>query len=219
MNRERELVRTIDSEGTPVKIYASDDLVEGMKQDGTLEQARNMAGLPGAVDRVCVMPDGHRGYGFPIGGVAAFDAREGIISPGSIGFDINCGLRLLKTDLSRGDIRDREQQLANILYSKIPAGLGGGGLVDTSLEELQQVLDRGVEWMVESGYGREDDLRNCEENGSLPGDHAKVPDKAKERGNGQIGSLGSGNHFLEVQVVSLTRTQRQPTGSRKARWL
>jgi tRNA-splicing ligase RtcB len=201
MNRERELVRTIDSEGTPVKIYASDDLVEGMKQDGTLEQARNMAGLPGAVDKVCVMPDGHRGYGFPIGGVAAFDAREGIISPGSIGFDINCGVRLLKTDLSREDIRGREQRLANILYSKIPAGLGGGGLVDTSREELQQVLDRGVEWMVENGYGREEDLRNCEENGSLPGDHAKVPDKAKERGNGQIGSLGSGNHFLEVQVV------------------
>jgi Uncharacterized conserved protein len=204
MNRESDLRRTIDSGKAPVSIYASDDLVDGMKEDGTLEQARNMADLPGAVDKVCVMPDGHRGYGFPIGGVAAFDAQDGLISPGAIGFDINCGVRLLKTDLSFEDIRGSEQRLANILYSKIPAGLGGGGIVDTSREELHRVLDEGVEWMVENGYGREGDLRNCEENGRLPGDHRKVPDKAKERGNGQIGSLGSGNHFLEVQVVDET---------------
>ncbi len=185
----------------PARIYASEKLLEQIKQDSTLDQACNMAALPGVQKHVCVMPDGHQGYGFPIGGVAAFDAKNGLISPGGIGFDINCGIRVLKTGLTAEDLENREEQLANILYSKVPVGLGKGGYIDISEEELDQVLEKGLEWMCENGHATEKDLERCEENGRLPGKPEKVPEEAKKRGLNQLGSLGSGNHFLEVQIV------------------
>ncbi|MBY6294276.1 RNA-splicing ligase RtcB [Nanohaloarchaea archaeon H01] len=184
------------------RVYASEKLLEEIKNDDTLEQVRNMACLPGIQKYSSVMPDGHQGYGFPIGGVAAFDAEEGIISPGGIGFDINCGVRVVKTDLTVEDIDGKEQQLANILYSKIPVGLGKGGYVDTDRDDLVEILEKGMEWMQENGYAKESDLERCEENGRLPGKPEKVPDDAIQRGINQVGSLGSGNHFLEVQAVS-----------------
>jgi len=185
----------------PARIYASEELLETIKEDSTLDQACNMASLPGVEKHVCVMPDGHQGYGFPIGGVAAFDAENGLISPGGIGFDINCGVRVLKTSLSAEDLEGMEEQLANIMYSKVPVGLGKGGYIDIDEDDLDEVLAKGMEWMLEEGHAREEDLERCEENGRLPGDPEKVPGKAKKRGLKQLGSLGSGNHFLEVQVV------------------
>ncbi|MFP4038730.1 MAG: RtcB family protein [Candidatus Nanohaloarchaea archaeon] len=185
----------------PAKVYASEKLLENIKGDDTLQQACNMAELPGVEKHVCVMPDGHQGYGFPIGGVAAFDAEKGLISPGGIGFDINCGVRVLKTGLTKEDLQGKEEQLANILYSKIPVGLGKGGYIDIDREEMEQILEKGMEWMLENGHAQEKDLERCEESGRLPGNPEKVPEEAKERGLKQLGSLGSGNHFLEVQVV------------------
>ena len=185
----------------PARVYASEKLLDNIKGDSTLEQACNMAKLPGVQEHVCVMPDGHQGYGFPIGGVAAFDAEEGLISPGGIGFDINCGVRVLKTGLTAEDLEGKEEQLANILYSKVPVGLGKGGYIDIDESDLEDVLEQGMDWMLENGYARESDLERCEENGRLPGNPGKVPEKAKKRGLKQLGSLGSGNHFLEIQVV------------------
>lgn len=185
----------------PAKIYASEALLEHIKDDNTLQQACNMAKLPGVEKHVCVMPDGHQGYGFPIGGVAAFDAETGIISPGAVGFDINCGVRVLKTDLKAQDIEGMEEQLANILYSKVPCGLGKGGYIDIDKDDLEEILEKGMEWMLENNHAEKEDLEHCEENGRLPGKAEKVPEKAKTRGLKQLGSLGSGNHFLEVQVV------------------
>ena len=185
----------------PARVYASEKLLDNIKGDSTLEQACNMAKLPGVQKHVCVMPDGHQGYGFPIGGVAAFDAEEGLISPGGIGFDINCGVRVLKTGLTAEDLDGKEEQLANILYSKVPVGLGKGGYIDIDESDLEDVLEQGMDWMLENGYARESDLERCEENGRLPGNPGKVPEKAKKRGLKQLGSLGSGNHFLEIQVV------------------
>ena len=185
----------------PARIYASEKLLETIKEDDTLGQACNMAQLPSVEKNVCVMPDGHQGYGFPIGGVAAFDAEKGLISPGGIGFDINCGVRVLKTDLKTEDISGMEEQLANILYSKVPCGLGKGGYIDIDEEDLEEILEKGMDWMLENGHAEKEDLEHCEENGRLPGNPEKVPEKAKTRGLKQLGSLGSGNHFLEVQVV------------------
>lgn len=186
----------------PARIYASEKLLEEMKNDDALEQVRNMATLPGIQKYSIVMPDGHQGYGFPIGGVAAFDTEDGIISPGGVGFDINCGVRVLKTNLTSEDIEGREQQLANILYNKIPVGLGKGGYINTDKDDIIEILEKGMEWMLENDYAREEDLEHCEENGRLPGTPEKVPEKAIKRGVNQVGSLGSGNHFLEVQIVS-----------------
>ncbi len=185
----------------PARVYASEKLLETIKDDNTLEQACNMAKLPGVQKHVCVMPDGHQGYGFPIGGVAAFDAEEGLISPGGIGFDINCGVRVLKTGLKAQELEGMEEQLANIMYSKVPVGLGQGGYIDIDEDDLQEVLEKGMDWMLENNFASERDLDRCEENGKLPGKAGKVPEKAKSRGLDQLGSLGSGNHFLEVQVV------------------
>lgn len=185
----------------PARIYASEKLLEHIKGDDTLQQACNMAQLPGVEKHVCVMPDGHQGYGFPIGGVAAFDAEEGLISPGGIGFDINCGVRVLKTGLKAEYIEGKEEQLANILYSKVPCGLGKGGYIDIDKDDLEEILGKGMEWMLENDYAEKEDLEHCEENGRLPGKSGKVPEEAKKRGLKQLGSLGSGNHFLEVQVV------------------
>lgn len=186
----------------PARIYANEELLEEIRGDKTLEQLKNVATLPGVQKYSIVMPDGHQGYGFPIGGVAAVDAEDGVISPGGIGYDINCGVRVLKTDLKYEDVRGKEEQIANILYSKIPCGLGSGGYINVDEEDLEEILERGMEWMLENNHAREDDLERCEENGRLEADASKVPEDAKKRGVKQVGSLGSGNHFLEVQRVS-----------------
>ena len=206
LTKVSENVYEIPREGdmnVPARVYASEPLLEKMREEGqTLQQVRNAATLPGIRKHSLVLPDGHLGYGFPIGGVAATDMDEGVISPGAIGFDINCGVRVLKTTLSYDDVRGREQELANRLYESVPCGLGKGGYVDTSRGDVRDILADGMEWMLEQGYALRDDLEHCEENGKLPGDPDAVPDDAVARGEHQVGSLGSGNHFLEVQRVA-----------------
>jgi tRNA-splicing ligase RtcB len=201
-----ENVYEIPREGgmhVPARVFASEPLLEKMVEEGqTLTQVRNAATLPGIQKYSLVLPDGHLGYGFPIGGVAAVSMDEGVISPGAIGFDINCGVRLLKTDLDYDDVRGREEDLVERLYDLVPCGLGKGAYVDTDREDIEGVLEGGVEWMRENGLAREADLEHCEESGRLPGDPDAVPEDAKKRGVHQVGSLGSGNHFLEIQRVT-----------------
>nr|WP_244531474.1 RtcB family protein [Halogranum amylolyticum] len=188
----------------PARIYASEKLLEEMRAPGdlTLKQVRNVATLPGIQRFAAVMPDGHQGYGFPIGGVAAVDMESGVISPGGIGFDINCGVRLLRTNLTYDDVRGLENDLVGALYRLIPTGTGKGGVVSIGLDNLEGILESGMMWMRDHGYATDADLEHCEENGRLPGDPSKVSEMAKQRGVKQLGSLGSGNHFLEVQRVA-----------------
>jgi tRNA-splicing ligase RtcB len=149
-----------------------------------------------------VLPDGHEGYGFPVGGVAAMDAEEGMISPGGVGYDINCGVRLLRTNLTETQVRPKLNDLVNDLFKSIPSGVGSKGAVRLNQSELDEVLVKGVKWAIDNGYGTNDDADVCEENGQMANaDPNKVSDKARKRGAPQLGSLGSGNHFLEVQRV------------------
>ncbi len=186
----------------PVRIYADEPLLQKMLSDRTIMQARNVASIPGIVGQSIVLPDGHEGYGFPVGGVAAMDAEEGMISPGGVGYDINCGVRLLRTNLTEQVVRSKLKELVNDLFSSIPSGVGSKGAVRLSPSELDEVLVRGVSWAIDHGYGSTNDSDVCEENGQIPNaDPNKVSDKARKRGAPQLGSLGSGNHFLEVQKV------------------
>ncbi len=169
---------------------------------GVFDQISNVAMLPGIVGYAFCMPDGHWGYGFPIGGVAATDGREGVISPGGIGFDINCGMRLLLTGLTVDEVRPHLRRLVDKLFARVPCGVGSHGFVSVSHEEFRTILEQGSRWCIKNGYGWEDDLDRTEENGCFAGaDAAKVSDKAVERGFRQIGTLGSGNHYLEIQVA------------------
>ena len=187
----------------PIKIYADENLLQKMLSDRTILQARNVASIPGIVGQSIVLPDGHEGYGFPVGGVAAMDADEGMISPGGVGYDINCGVRLLRSNLTEDDARSKLKEIVNDLFSSIPSGVGSKGAVNLSHSQLDEVLVRGVSWAIDNGYGTPDDSDVCEENGQIPNaDPNKVSDKARRRGAPQLGSLGSGNHFLEVQRVS-----------------
>lgn len=187
----------------PVRIYASDSLVSKMKQDATFKQATNAACLPGIYKHSIVLPDGHQGYGFPIGGVAATDYENGVISPGGVGYDINCGVRVLRTNLDEDDVRPKVRQLIDQLFADVPTGVGKQGKINLrSHSGVDEVLVDGAKWAVEEGYGWEEDLDHQEANGRLdianPDD---VPGSAKERGLKQSGTLGSGNHFLEIQLV------------------
>jgi tRNA-splicing ligase RtcB len=187
---------------TDALIYASSELLDQIIGDLSLEQAMNVAFLPGIVGRSLAMPDIHQGYGFPIGGVAATDAHEGVVSPGGVGFDINCGVRLLATSLEKEAAVARLRELVNQLFRDVPSGTGSEGFVKCSFDELNDALERGAAWTVERGYGEADDVEHCEESGCLEGaDSSRVSDRAKQRGRTQIGTLGSGNHFLEVQFV------------------
>lgn len=187
----------------PVKIYADEALLQKMLSDRTIMQARNVASIPGVVGQSVVLPDGHEGYGFPVGGVAAMDAQDGMISPGGVGYDINCGVRLLRSNLTEDDVRPKLKDLVNDLFSSIPSGVGSKGAVNLSPRQLDEVLVRGVDWAIDNGYGTRDDSDVCEENGRIAdADPGKVSDKARKRGAPQLGSLGSGNHFLEVQRVA-----------------
>jgi tRNA-splicing ligase RtcB len=186
----------------PARIYADAELLNEMQKDLTLEQATNVSFLQGIYNYSITLPDGHQGYGFPIGGVAATDAETGVISPGGVGYDINCGVRLLRTNLDKKDAEPKIRQIVESLFRNVPSGLGSTGHVKLSLSQLDQVLENGARWAVENGFGWNEDLDRLEEGGCLAGASSKnVSMSAKQRGFPQLGSLGSGNHFLEVQYV------------------
>lgn len=189
----------------PGLIYADDAMLEHIKKDNTAVQVANVACLPGIVKYSLAMPDIHWGYGLPIGGVAATDIEQGgVISPGGVGSDINCGVRLIRTNLFLKDIKkDKFSTLINNLFHNIPSGLGSKGVIKLSSNEEIDVLVNGAKWAVSKGYGIKEDLLHTEEEGALPmANPDKISNKAKERGRNQLGTLGSGNHFLEVQVVT-----------------
>ena len=186
----------------PVTIYANDNLISKMITDRTIDQATNVATLPGVIKHVVVLPDGHEGYGFPVGGVAATDLEEGVVSPGGVGYDINCGVRLIRTGLNEAELRPRLKDLVNELFKSIPTGVGSEGAFKLARSELDELLVEGTNWAIERGYGWDQDIEVCEESGRMNGaDPSSVSDIARKRGAIQLGSLGSGNHFLEVQKV------------------
>jgi tRNA-splicing ligase RtcB len=185
----------------PARIYASEKLFTAM-DDGVFDQVTNVATLPGIQGYALCMPDGHWGYGFPIGGVAAIAPETGIISPGGIGFDVNCGMRLVRTNLTLDELKPRIQQLLDRLFQSVPAGVGASGSVKISQDDFLAVTEQGGRWCVRHGYGDEEDLERTEERGCIEGaDATKISKKAVERGYKQIGTLGSGNHYLEIQVA------------------
>lgn len=186
----------------PARILGSRELLEEM-DDAVFDQVSNVATLPGIVGYAYCMPDGHFGYGFPIGGVAATDpAQGGVISPGGIGFDINCGMRLVRTNLTLDDVRPRIKELMDALFENVPAGVGSSGALKISKKEFNYVIEQGARWCVNEGLGWESDLELTEEEGSVAdADSSKVSQRAIDRGYKQVGTLGSGNHYLEVQVV------------------
>jgi tRNA-splicing ligase RtcB len=183
-------------------IYADDKMMEQIRSDQSPEQVANVAFLPGIVGRSLAMPDIHWGYGFPIGGVAATRVDDGVVSPGGVGFDINCGVRLLRTDMTEEEVKPRIDRLLADLFVNIPSGLGSEGKIRLKGKEIRDLLIEGAAWAVKKGYGEGNDLELTEENGCMKGaDPDKVSERAKTRGIPQSGTLGSGNHFLEVQVV------------------
>jgi tRNA-splicing ligase RtcB len=188
---------------TDALVYTNETLLKDFINDLSLEQAVNVAMLPGIVGRSLAMPDIHQGYGFPIGGVAATLPDEGgVVSPGGVGFDINCGVRLLASTMSVDEVRSKIRELVNQLFRDVPSGAGRKGFIQVLYKDLNRVLSDGAAWMVENGYGLPEDLTHCEESGTMDGaDPDAVSDQAKKRGLPQIGTLGSGNHFLEVQYV------------------
>ncbi|MGD0036556.1 MAG: RtcB family protein, partial [Bacteroidota bacterium] len=183
-------------------IYANDELIIAIEKDQTLTQVANVATLPGLVGRSLAMPDAHQGYGFAIGGVAASDIEKGVVSAGGVGFDINCGVRLLASNILLDEAKPKLDALLNKLFRDIPCGTGKSGIIDLSFEQLDEVLKKGASWAVENGYGTLSDLDHIEECGTLvSADPKEVSHRAKQRGRDQLGTLGSGNHFVEVQYV------------------
>ncbi len=187
----------------PGIVFADDELLEKMKTDRTLEQCANVAHLPGIYKYSITLPDGHEGYGFPIGGVAATDYSEGVISPGGVGYDINCGVRLLATSFAEQEIRSKLTDLTNTIFNNVPCGLGSRRKdFRITTNELDRLAAEGVSWLVEQGMGWKEDIEHCEEKGNMKtANPDKVSTTAKNRGSTQIGTLGSGNHFLEIQKV------------------
>lgn len=201
-NRWRIPQRYNDAMRVPGMVYADDELLEQILADNALQQVANVATLPGIVGYSLGMPDIHWGYGFPVGGVAATAAENGVVSPGGIGFDINCGVRLITTDLLREQLRANVDKLADELFNNLPSGVGGEGMRRLSQQEMHEVVVRGAAWAVEEGYGFAEDLETTEEHGVLAGANPDfVSKQAIQRGIKQLGSLGSGNHFCEVQAV------------------
>jgi tRNA-splicing ligase RtcB len=185
----------------PARIYANNKLFRSMDVQ-VFEQITNVATLPGIQKYAFCMPDAHSGYGFPIGGVAAMDFEQGVISPGGIGFDINCGMRLVLTSLTYNDVKPKLKEFVDTLFSRIPSGVGATGFVRLSRSEFEEVMKLGSRWCIEHGYGWEEDLERTEENGEMEGANPRaVSDRAAQRGLNQLGTLGSGNHYLEIQVV------------------
>ncbi|HOD13746.1 MAG TPA: RtcB family protein [Spirochaetota bacterium] len=185
----------------PARIYASRMLIDTM-DDAVLNQLTNVCLLPGIIKHALCMPDGHSGYGFPIGGVAAIDPESGVISPGGIGFDINCGVRLMTTNLTFEEIRPRLKTLVQALFNRVPSGVGSDGMIRVTRDRLDEATTQGARWAVENGYGTGTDLDFIEEGGCMrDADPKAISEKARARGSEQIGSLGSGNHYLEIQVA------------------
>ncbi|MDQ7038692.1 MAG: RtcB family protein, partial [Aquificota bacterium] len=190
-----------EGQKVPVVIYVSDDLFELLEEDA-IRQAVNASKLPGVVKAVYVMPDVHVGYGFPVGGVMATDARTGVISPGSVGYDINCGVRLIATNLKSTEVVPKIRELMNEILRNVPAGVGSTGNIKLSRSALEEVLVEGARWAVRQGFGFEEDLKHIEGGGALQGaDPDKASREAYERGSDEIGTVGSGNHFVEIQAV------------------
>ncbi len=184
-------------------IYANDEMIGHIEKDLTMEQVANVATLPGFVGRSLAMPDAHQGYGFCIGGVAAADVEKGVVSAGGVGFDINCGVRLLSSPFMEKDVRPKLEQLLNQLFRDVPCGTGRTGLLEVNKSQLDNVLADGAQWAVHNGYGNEADIAHIEDYGKIPNaDPSLVSARAKNRGHNQLGTLGSGNHFLEIQVVN-----------------
>ena len=192
-----------DGMRVPGLIYASEEMVHQIREEQAPEQVANVAFLPGIVGRSLAMPDIHWGYGFPIGGVAATRVEDGVISPGGVGYDINCGVRLLRTDLHQDEVLPHLHKIVDQLFADIPSGVGMSGKIRVDDRELDKVLVHGARWAVERGYGEPEDLEVVEEGGAMKGaDPERVSRRARERGAPQLGTLGSGNHFLEVAVVT-----------------
>jgi tRNA-splicing ligase RtcB len=186
----------------PARLVADEALIAHLRSDASLTQLANGATLPGAVRAAMAMPDIHQGYGLPVGGVVATDARHGVVSPGAIGFDINCGVRLLRTDFDERDLAPKLEALVDVLYRAIPTGVGSKSRLAMSGRDLDDAMAGGARWAVARGLGVDDDLRHLESAGTLDGaDPDRVSHQARQRGQGQLGSLGSGNHFLELQIV------------------
>ncbi len=186
------------------KIFANQAIMDAM-EDEAIQQLTNVAMLPGVVGPVLAMPDAHIGYGLPMGAVGAFDDQEGVISSGCTGFDINCGINMIRTNLKANEVQEKMRELVAELFRAIPCGVGSKGKLRVDKNKFDEVLTGGAEWCVNNGYGVKDDLINTEENGKMEGaDPSKVSDRAKERGRPQLGTLGAGNHFLEVQKVTET---------------
>lgn len=186
----------------PARIYGTEKLISDL-DEAVYDQVTNVATLPGITKYALCMPDGHFGYGFPIGGVAAMDVEQGgVISPGGIGFDINCGMRLMVTNLTYDEVKPGLKKIVDKLYERVPAGVGSSGFVKLSRQDFRQVVEQGAQWCVRNGYGWSEDLELIEEQGCIKGaDAAKISEKAIDRGFNQIGTLGSGNHYLEIQVA------------------
>lgn len=196
-------IPTTHKEGmrVPARIYATEKLIQEM-DEGVFDQVTNVATLPGILNYAYCMPDGHWGYGFPIGGVAAMDAETGVISPGGIGFDVNCGMRLVLTNLTYDEVKPHLRELVDKLFKRVPAGVGSTGFLKISHDEFCEVVEQGARWCVKQGYGWEEDLERTEEGGCIAGaDASKISNKAVQRGHNQVGTLGSGNHYLEIQVA------------------
>lgn len=184
-------------------IFADEKLIQAIEKDQTLMQVANVATLPGLVGKSLAMPDAHQGYGFAIGGVAASDMKKGVVSAGGVGFDINCGVRLLGSNYDYQTVQKKIDPLLNQMFRDIPCGTGKSGIIGLSYDQLDNVLKNGARWAVENGYGSKEDLDHIEETGKIEGaDPSKVSQRAKQRGRDQLGTLGSGNHFVEVQFVS-----------------
>lgn len=187
----------------PARAYVSERMLEEAFKDRSLGQLVNITTLPGIVKYSMAMPDMHEGYGFPIGGVAATRLSDGVISPGGVGYDINCGMRLLKSDYSEKDIKPYLEDLATEIQKEVPSGLGRGRQIKIDINSLNKILEGGAQRLIEQGYGEKEDIENCESKGRLEqADSSMVSDRAKNRGRDQVGTLGSGNHFLEIQKVS-----------------
>lgn len=208
MNKPKKIANNIweiekeDGMLVPGIVFASDKLMKNIEKDKTLQQVRNVAKLPGIVGKSIAMSDAHQGYGFSIGGVAAFDSKKGIISPGGVGYDINCGVRLLVCDVKLEDFMAKRKEIVDELFNNIPSGVGKKSEFKLNDKELDKVLNTGVSWAVDEGYASDEDRELCEDNGCIVGADAKmVSKKAKERGRNQLGTIGAGNHFLEIQVV------------------
>ncbi|HUS77192.1 MAG TPA: RtcB family protein [Patescibacteria group bacterium] len=186
----------------PARIYADEALLDMMKRDQTLQQCVNITQLPGILKYGITLPDGHQGYGFPIGGVAAFDADEGIITPGGVGYDINCGVRLMRTDLTYSEVKPKAEELIDRIFKLVPCGVGVGSKIRLSNTELENAVSEGVDWAIGKGYGWAGDSEHMEEGGCMKeANPDKVSSRAKKRGSSQFGTLGAGNHFLEIARV------------------